>query len=46
VAFQGLFVYLGLALAFAVLAAVLRSPRFKGWRGGPCRRRFAGSSIR
>ncbi|MDH1474979.1 NERD domain-containing protein [Comamonas thiooxydans] len=33
VAFQGLFVYLGLALAFAVLAAVLRSPRFKGWRG-------------
>lgn len=33
VAFQGLFVYLGLGLAFAVLAAVLRSPRFKGWRG-------------
>ncbi|MDR3067355.1 MAG: NERD domain-containing protein [Comamonas sp.] len=32
-AFQGLFVYLGLALAFAVLAGVLRSPRFKGWRG-------------
>lgn len=33
VAFQGLFVYLGLALAFAVLAGLLRSPRFKGWRG-------------
>lgn len=33
VAFQGLFVYLGLALAFAVLVGVLRSPRFKGWRG-------------
>lgn len=33
VAFQGLFVYLGLALAFMVLVAVLRSPRFKGWRG-------------
>lgn len=33
VAFQGLFVYLGLALAFAVLARLLRSPRFKGWRG-------------
>ncbi|MDR0216680.1 MAG: NERD domain-containing protein [Comamonas sp.] len=33
VAFQGLFVYLGLALAFMVLAGVLRSPRFKGWRG-------------
>ena len=32
-AFNGLFLYLGLALAFAVLAAVLRSPRFKGWRG-------------
>ena len=32
-AFHGLFLYLGLALAFAVLAAVLRSPRFKGWRG-------------
>lgn len=33
VAFQGLFVYLGLGLAFAVLAGLLRSPRFKGWRG-------------
>ncbi|TYK71217.1 NERD domain-containing protein [Comamonas sp. Z3] len=33
VAFQGLFVYLGLALAFVVLAGLLRSPRFKGWRG-------------
>ncbi len=33
VAFQGLFVYLGLTLAFAVLAGLLRSPRFKGWRG-------------
>ncbi|MFN3734977.1 NERD domain-containing protein [Comamonas testosteroni] len=32
-AFHGLFLYLGLALAFAVLVAVLRSPRFKGWRG-------------
>ena len=32
-AFNGLILYLGLALAFAVLAAVLRSPRFKGWRG-------------
>ncbi|KGG88825.1 NERD domain-containing protein [Comamonas thiooxydans] len=32
-AFDGLFLYLGLALAFMVLAAVLRSPRFKGWRG-------------
>ena len=32
-AFNGLFLYLGLALAFAVLVAVLRSPRFKGWRG-------------
>lgn len=31
--FNGLFVYLGLALLFAVLAAVWRSPRFKGWRG-------------
>ena len=33
VAFQGLFVYLGLALVFIVLVGVLRSPRFKGWRG-------------
>lgn len=33
VAFNGLFVYLGLGLAFAVLAGLLRSPRFKGWRG-------------
>ena len=33
VAFQGLFVYLGLALVFMVLVGVLRSPRFKGWRG-------------
>ena len=33
VAFQGLFVYLGLALGFMVLVGVLRSPRFKGWRG-------------
>ena len=32
-AFNGLFLYLGLALAFAVLAGLLRSPRFKGWRG-------------
>ena len=34
-AFQGLFLYLGLALALlvAVLLGVLRSPRFKGWRG-------------
>ncbi len=32
-AFNGLFLYLGLALAFMVLAGVLRSPRFKGWRG-------------
>lgn len=31
--FSGLFWYLGLALAFVVLAVVLRSPRFKGWRG-------------
>mgnify|MGYP000499915135 CR=1 FL=1 len=34
VAFQGLFVYLGLALVFMVLVGVLRSPRFKGWRVG------------
>ena len=33
VAFQGLFVYLGLALVFMVLVGVLRSQRFKGWRG-------------
>ena len=33
VAFHGLFWYLVLALVFVVLAAVLRSPRFKGWRG-------------
>ena len=33
VAFQGLFVYLGLALVCMVLVGVLRSPRFKGWRG-------------
>jgi hypothetical protein len=32
-AFNGLFLYLGLALAFMVLAGLLRSPRFKGWRG-------------
>ena len=32
-AFQGLFLYLGLALLVAVLLGVLRSPRFKGWRG-------------
>ena len=32
-AFQGLFVYLGLALVCMVLVGVLRSPRFKGWRG-------------
>ena len=32
-AFHGLFWYLVLALVFVVLAAVLRSPRFKGWRG-------------
>lgn len=32
-AFNGLFLYLGLALAFMVLVGVLRSPRFKGWRG-------------
>lgn len=31
-AFQGLFLYLGLALLVAVLLGVLRSPRFKGWR--------------
>ena len=31
--FHGLFGYLVLALVFVVLAAVLRSPRFKGWRG-------------
>lgn len=33
VASQGLFLYLGLALLVAVLLGVLRSPRFKGWRG-------------
>ncbi|RGE44778.1 NERD domain-containing protein [Comamonas testosteroni] len=33
VAFQGLFVYLGLALLVAVLVGITRSPRFKGWRG-------------
>ena len=33
VAFQGLFWYLVLALILMVLAGVLRSPRFKGWRG-------------
>ncbi|GGH51907.1 DNA-binding protein [Comamonas phosphati] len=32
-AFNGLFLHLGLALLFAVLAGVLRSPRFKGWLG-------------
>ena len=32
-AFNGLFLYLGLALAFMVLVGVLRSPRFKGWAG-------------
>ena len=32
-AFNGLFLYLGLALLLAVLLLVLRSPRFKGWRG-------------
>lgn len=32
-AFQGLFLYLGLALLLAVLLGLLRSPRFKGWRG-------------
>lgn len=32
-AFQGLFLYLGLALLVAVLLGVLRSRRFKGWRG-------------
>lgn len=32
-AFQGLFLYLGLALLVAALLGVLRSPRFKGWRG-------------
>ncbi|QXZ08581.1 NERD domain-containing protein [Comamonas sp. Y33R10-2] len=32
-AFQGLFLYLVLALLVAVLLGVLRSPRFKGWRG-------------
>ena len=33
VAFHGLFWYLVLALVFVALAALLRSPRFKGWRG-------------
>ena len=33
VAFNGLFVYLGLALLVAVLVGITRSPRFKGWRG-------------
>lgn len=32
-AFNGMFLYLGLALLLAVLLSVLRSPRFKGWRG-------------